>query len=341
MNPHPSRSAVTATLTRPLRGTDMVEAVSVIRGELGSPHLSVLPVLGDRGPRAQEPARTCAVLDSLYADRQPHGWRLGSVPGDDSRSVSALLRSDVNVLADVIGAESGADRDPVAVPLVGPVTLASSVHLHNGEKLLSDHGARRDLTQSWCAGVAQFLRTVRRNIDGRDVVVHLVETDLRRVLEGRIPTASGYRTLRAVPRQEVLAALTDATAACRGAGAAEVALSPGQAWAHWAREAGADAVVLAPPTGPVAEWEPLAALTEAGLRLWFETVPVTGPARPGDLARRVARPWRELGMPAAALAGTRLAPVPAVVELPPGELAATLGRCTDAAAALTESLDEG
>ena len=338
MSPAPSQ--VTATLTHPLRGTDMVEAVSVLRGELGSPHLSVLPVLDERGPRAQEPARTCAVLDSLYVDRQPHGWRLGPTPGDDSRAASALLRSDVNVLADVIGAESGADRGPVAVSLVGPVTLAASVELRNGEKLLSDHGARRDLVQSWCAGVTRFLRTLRRDIGGRDAVVHVVETQLRRVLEGTVPTASGYRTLRAVARQEVLAALTDAVAACREAGSGEIAVSPGRAPAQWARDAGADAVVLPTPTGPVAEWEPLAALTEAGVRLWFETVPVTGPARPGELARGLARPWRELGMPAAALAGVRLAPVPAVTGVPPGELAAVLRRCTDTAAALTEGLGE-
>lgn len=341
MSQEPSDTAVTATLTRPLRGTDMVQAVSVIRGELGSPQLSVLPVLGDRGPRAQEPARTCAVLDSLYADRQPHGWRLSSVPGADSRAASALLSSDLNVLADVIGAESGADRSPVAVSFVGPVTLAATVHLHNGEKLQSDHGARRDLTQSWCSGVTQLLRAVQRATDGRGVVVHLVESELQRVLEGTIPTASGYRTLRAVPRQEVLGALSAAVAAVRGAGAVEVALNPGRSPARWARDVGADTAVLSPPSGQVPEWEPLAALAETGLRLCFEAVPVSGHARSGDVARSIWRPWRELGMPAAALRGTRLAPVPAVTELAPGELAAALARCTDAAGALAELSNEG
>src|SRR5699024_8283452 len=42
----PAATAVTATLTCPLRGSDMVETFTVIRGELGAPHLSVLPVLG-------------------------------------------------------------------------------------------------------------------------------------------------------------------------------------------------------------------------------------------------------------------------------------------------------
>ena len=35
--------AVTATLTRPLRGTDLVETFTVLRGELGAPHRAAVP----------------------------------------------------------------------------------------------------------------------------------------------------------------------------------------------------------------------------------------------------------------------------------------------------------
>ncbi len=68
-----------------------------------------------------------------------------------------------------------------------------------------------------------------RNTEGRGVVVHLDESELQRVLDGTIPTASGYRTLRAIGRQEVRNALTDAVAACCDAGAAEVAITTGRA----------------------------------------------------------------------------------------------------------------
>ncbi|WP_223286623.1 hypothetical protein [Kocuria atrinae] len=129
----PAATAVTATFTEPLRGTDMVETFTVIRGELGAPHLSVLPVLGDRGPQAEPLARTCAMLDSLYADRQPHGWRITSVPGKDSRAARIVLQSDVNVMADVIGHESDGDRGPVLTSIVGPISLAAGVHVHNAK----------------------------------------------------------------------------------------------------------------------------------------------------------------------------------------------------------------
>ena len=55
--------AVTATLTRSLRGTDLLETFTVLRGELGAPHLATVPLLPERGPHAELAARTCAVLD--------------------------------------------------------------------------------------------------------------------------------------------------------------------------------------------------------------------------------------------------------------------------------------
>lgn len=334
-------AAVTATFTESLRGTDMVETFTVIRGELGAPHLSVLPVLGERGPQAEPLARTCAMLDSLYADRQPHGWRITSVPGKDSRAARQLLHSDLNIMADVIGHESDGDRGPVLTSIVGPISLAAGVHVHNGEKLQSDHGARRELLQSWCSGVSEFIADMARNTEGRGVVVHLDERDLQKVLDGAIPTASGYRTLRAIGRQEVRNALTDAVAACRDAGAVEVAISTGRAEARWARDIGADAAVVAPPPGPVQQWEPLAALVETGQKLWFPVVSVSGRPAIRDIVDVIARPWRELGMAAETLLGSRVLPAHELGQLTPPELAGALNRCTAVAGALTDTSNEG
>ncbi|MCT1802986.1 hypothetical protein VVR84_03810 [Kocuria carniphila] len=337
----PAATALTATFTQPLRGTDMVETFTVIRGELGAPHLSVLPVLGDRGPQAEPLARTSAMLDSLYADRQPHGWRITSVPGKDSRAARHVLHSDLNIMADVIGHESNVDRGPVLTSIVGPITLAAGVHVHNGEKLQSDHGARRELLQSWCSGVAEFIGDMARNTEGRGVVVHLDESELQRVLDGTIPTASGYRTLRAIGRQEVRNALTDAVAACRDAGAVEVAINTGRAEPRWARDIGADAAVVVPPSSSVHEWEPLAALVETGQKLWFPVVPVTGRAAIRDIVDVIARPWRDLGMAPDALLGSRVLPVAELERLTPPELPGALRRCTDVAGALTETCNNG
>lgn len=336
----PTGDAVTATLTRPLRGTDLPETFTVLRGELGAPHLSAVPLLPERGPHAELAARTCAVLEELHADRQPHGWRVSAVPGDDSRRARALLAADLNMVADVLGAESGADTGPVLLTLLGPVSLAATVHVRNGEKLQSDPGARRDLTASWCAGMSGLRAALRRNTDGRDTVLVVQEPELERVLAGRIPTASGYRTLRSLPPHEVRAALTEAVAAARSAGVARVVLDAGPATARWAVDVGADAAVLPVPDGPTAQWEPLAGLHEAGVGLCFDSVPVTGrtPVRAG--VEQIVRPWSELGMDPAALLGTGLAPSAEISGLTPPELPAALARVTQLCGALTDVCNE-
>ena len=335
------QGAVTATLTRALRGTDVVEAFTVLRGEMGAPHRAAVPLLPDRGPHAELAARTCAVLDSLHADRQPHGWRITGVPGRDSRQARGLLASDLNAVADVLGAESGADTAPVVLTLLGPVSLAATVHVHNGEKLQSDPGARRDLTQSWCAGLSDLLAALRRNTGGRGAVLVLAEPELERVLSGTIPTASGYRTLRSLPPAEVRAALTTAVEACRAAGAASVVLDAGAHGARWALRCGADAAVVPVPSGGTRSWEPLAALHEAGVRLCFDSVPVDGLSPVRTEVERVLRPWQELGLDPAGLRGTVLAPSSQICEVAPPALPGALRRVGEVCGALTEASGEG
>ena len=183
------------------------------------------------------------------------------------------------------------------------------------------------------------MAALRRNTDGRGAVLVLSEPELDRVLEGTIPTASGYRTLRAVPRPEVRAALTAAVGACRDAGAASVVLDAGAAGVHWAPRCGADTVVVPLPAGSTREWEPLAALHEAGLRLCFDSAGTTELAR--TAVQRLLGPWHELGMEPAALLGTVLAPSFRISELAPPQLPDALRRVTGACGALTEACNEG
>jgi hypothetical protein len=333
---------VTATALGSMPGTDVVEAVTVLRGELGAPHLSFLPVLPARGPAADPVARTAAVLDGLHADHQPHGLRVSGTPGKESRAARALLAGDVNVLADVLGAESGTDDAPVKTQLLGPLSLAAELHLHAGERALRDHGARRDIAASLASGIGEHVRAVRSAAAGRDVVVQLDEPLLDRVLAGSLPTMSGYRTLRAVPAAEARSALAAVADACREAGAAEVALRlPGGLDPRLAAEAGADADQVASPGACARDWEPLAALAEEGLGLWLGVVPLSpGPVRARALAEQVWSVWRDLGLPAAALDRVRITPLGELDELDPDRLRAVLGLLTQTAEALARTAAE-
>lgn len=336
----PDVPGVVGTALGAMPGTDVVESVTLLRGELGAPHISFLPVLAARGAAADPVARTAAVLDELYADQQPHGLRVSGVPGKDSRSARALLAGDVNVLADVIGAESGPDDAPVKTQLIGPLSLAARLHLHAGERALRDHGARRDITGSLASGVLEHVRAVRAAAPGRDVLVQLDEPELARVLAGSLPTMSGYRTLRAVPVAEARTSLRLVVEACRAAGAAGVALRlPPGVDPRLAGETGADAVQVPAPAGSAHDWEPLAALVEDGMQLWLGLVPgVRGPAR--ALAEGVWSVWRDLGLPAAALDQVRITPREELDALGPEELRDVLGRVTETASALARTAAE-
>ena len=136
-------TGVTATALGSWPGTDPVEATRIIRGELGDPHLPFLVELPDRGPGADPLGRTAALLVDLAVDLQPHGWRLVPRPGKDHRRAVSLLGQDLNVLADEVGVEESVGKQ-LKISLLGPLSLAAGLYLHNGERALSDAGARRE-----------------------------------------------------------------------------------------------------------------------------------------------------------------------------------------------------
>ena len=89
---------------------------------------------------------------------------------------------------------------PLKVQAVGPWTLAAALELRGGEAVLGDPGACRDLAGSLAEGLRAHLADVRRRVPGAEVVLQLDEPSLTAVLRGRVRTASGYRTYRAVDR---------------------------------------------------------------------------------------------------------------------------------------------
>lgn len=337
-----------ATVVGALPGHELIEAVSTLRGELGAPHRSGLPPMPQRGASADLVPRTVSVLTELHCDLQPHGWRVQRHDSKDSRAADSLLAGDLNVLADVIGAETGGDREPVSTELLGPATLAARLHLHSGERVLRDHGARRDLVESMADGIAGHVRALRQAVDGREIIVRWSEPELQRVLDGAIPTASGYRSLRAVPWSEVRGALQGISQAARAAGAAAVELIlPEAGDPRRAASTGVDRLVLAAPGPVVAHWEPVAALAESGmgltLRLPGAAAASTAGARASSVAAvaSIVTPWRDLGLRLEDLAGLMVAVGPGLELTTPGRVREALVLVADAAHGLQESSQQG
>jgi methionine synthase II (cobalamin-independent) len=180
---------------------DFTEAVRVVLGEV--PELPHLPELPARGPGATMVGRALAMIGDLSFDLQPAGWRLTDRPGIDHRRARSLLAQDLDALEE----QSQALEGTFKVQVAGPWTLAAAVERPRGDKVLADHGARRELAQALAEGVAEHLEDVRRRVAAGRIVVQVDEPSLPAVLAGAIPTASGFGRHRVVHPPEASAAL--------------------------------------------------------------------------------------------------------------------------------------
>jgi methionine synthase II (cobalamin-independent) len=87
----------------------------------------------------------------------------------------------------------------------GPWTLAATVELGRGDRLLADPAAVADLAQSLAEGLRLHLADLARRLPGTTLLLQLDEPALPGVLSARIPTASGFGRLRP-PDSETAAA---------------------------------------------------------------------------------------------------------------------------------------
>lgn len=185
---------------------DFDEALRIVLGELGD-QLPFLPEVPGRGTPAGMIGRTIGLLGELDADLQPNGWRLtgtSGAPALDQRRARSLLAQDLDTLEEQAAGLTG----DVKVQVVGPWTLAATVERPRGDKVLADHGARRELAQALAVAVQEHLADVRRRLpDAARVVLQLDEPALPAVLAARIPTASGFGKHRAIHPPEASEAL--------------------------------------------------------------------------------------------------------------------------------------
>ena len=181
-----------ATGVGSLPGTDPLEACRIVLDLL--PDLPFLPELPARGPHADLVGRGTALLADLPVDLQPTGWRLVPRPSRDGRRARDLLARDLDALEQV--ADTAAPTS-LKVQCAGPWSLAASLELPRGERVLADPAAVDDLAASLAEGLRAHLSDLRRRLPATRLVLQLDEPSLPTVLAGRVPTASGFGALRA------------------------------------------------------------------------------------------------------------------------------------------------
>ncbi|WP_043618502.1 methionine synthase [Nonomuraea candida] len=313
-------------------GEDHLEAIKVVFGEV--PGLPYLPELPARGVGADMVGRTAGLLIDLPVEVQPSGWRLSDRPGRDHQRAVDHLRRDLDGLEEIAHDYTG----PLKLQVCGPWTLAGTIELKFGDKMLSDAGAVRDLTASLAQGVAEHCAEVRRRLPGvTEIVLQLDEPGLPGVLAGTVPTASGFGRLAAVEEwrvEESLRLFDDPVVHCC---APRVPLA-------LLRRAGVRGVSLDAALLGRRSDDALGELFEAGMLLFMGVVPGTDTrlSGPGMVARPAVELWRRLGFAPDRLASqVVLTPACGLAGASPAYARAALAACHKAAQVLRDDPGEG
>ncbi|MER7003999.1 methionine synthase [Dactylosporangium sp. NPDC000555] len=285
-------------------GSDIAEAQRIVLGEL--PDLPHLPELPARGPGADMIGRGGAFLVELPIELYAARWRMAARPGHDLRVARDLLERDLDTMTEQAAEFAGVFK--VQVP--GPWTLAASLALPIGGQVLRDPGACRDLVESLIDGVRAHVAEVRARLPHATVLLQLDEPSLPAVLAGRVPTESGFGTLRAVDPAVARTALSGVIAAA-GVQVVVHCCAP-SAPLQLLREAGALGVAL--DLSLVRDLDGLGEHLDAGMGLFAG---VAGRSS-ADLAGQVRDLWRKLGFPLKTMAAQ-------VVVTPPCGLPADAG----------------
>ena len=318
-------------------GTDLGEATRIAFAEC--PDLPYLPELPARGPGAQLVGRGAALLSGLAVDLQPAGWRLADAPNRDARQARSLFRQDLDVLEEVAQGYAG----PVKVSVAGPWTLAAALERPRGDRVVADHGARRDVVQSLTDGIGALVSELRRRLPEVELVVQLDEPLLPAVLTGSLSTASGFSRHRSVDRPEVTEAYAGLVAHLGGPSAPPVVVhccAPGAPVALL-REAGVAGAALDLGQMTTATWDQVG--EGLGEGFWFGAGALAtdrpGPlARPDAVASLLLSRLDDLGLDAEAGLHTVLTPACGVAGLDADGALAALRVLRSAADIVTDRL---
>ncbi|GII55762.1 hypothetical protein Pth03_41510 [Planotetraspora thailandica] len=359
MNDYPWGEA-TATGVGSYPGEDHLEALRVAFGELSMPYLPELPA---RGVGADMIGRGAALLVELPVEVQPSGWRVTDRPGRDAKRARDHLIRDLDGLEEAAQGYEG----PLKIQACGPWTLAGAVELRHGDKVLSDAGAVRDLTESLAEGLARHVEDVRRRVPGARLVVQIDEPGLPGVLAGTVPTASGFGRLRPVEpviAGERLGTVISAIAPSAPPSGTQAWLAARSEEASGETDSGVFPIVhCCAPRTPFdllrtagargfsvdmsllrsRDEDAIGEAIEAGVALFLGVVPGTDARLPdvGVIAKPAIELWRRLGFDPAGLARqVVLTPACGLAGASPRHAKAALAACREAARVLREDPGE-
>ncbi|MFC7279855.1 methionine synthase [Paractinoplanes rhizophilus] len=279
-----------------LPGTDVAEAQRVVFGEL--PDLPHLPELPARGPGADVIGRSAGFLVELPVQLYAGRWQMAPRPGKDLRRTADLLERDLDQMTEQGDGFAGTFK----VQAAGPWSLAASLDLQIGGRVLRDPGAVRDLTDSLAEGLRRHVDDVRKRLPRASIILQLDEPSLPAVLAGEVPTESGLGAYRVIDAPDAATALRTVVETV-GVPVVAHCCAPAVPLQVF-RDSRAAAVAL--DLSLLKDLDPLGEAIEAGLGLFAGAAPTRPPSDGRALtgkqvAERVTKLWTRLGFPAARL----------------------------------------
>ena len=332
----PGAAPVRATGLGSWPGTSVREAVRTVRDLLVDADAVGLPFLPEtpaRGPGADMVGRAAGLLVDLPVDLQPSGWRLVDRPGRDAARTASLHREDLDELAEAYDGYVG----QLKIQVAGPWTLATSLQLTRGERAVADAGAVADLTASLGDGIRARIADVRRLVPGAEVVLQVDEPSVPAVLDGSLPTASGYGRVRAVDPQGVARGIQ-----------AVLALHDGPTVLHCChtsapvpllRATGAGWLSLDLTGASPARWESVAATLEGGTGLYAGCLPTDGSGTDTAARALVLEGFERAGLAVDALRGLVVSPACGLAGLTPEGARDVVRVALDTARRLSEEVE--
>ncbi|RNE48375.1 hypothetical protein [Corynebacterium alimapuense] len=180
----------------PLPGGSIKQAADVILSETGDlPHLPQLPT---RGLGADAVGATAGLLESIALDRGPRSWIMSDRPQLLTRRAWDQMARDLDECEEAWGTSLGA----LKIQVTGPWTLAASVELASGHRVITDRGAVRDLSDALIEGTNAHAREVAKRF-GAEVVVQLDEPLLAEINTGNLVGASDFNPIRPVNERDL------------------------------------------------------------------------------------------------------------------------------------------
>jgi hypothetical protein len=243
-----------------------------------------------------------ALLTELPIELYAGQWRVASRPGHELRVALDFLDRDLDTMTAQASEYAGVFK--IQVP--GPWTLAASLQLPIGGAVLRDHGATRDLAASLADGVRAHVASVRARLPLATILLQVDEPSLPAVLAGRVPSESGYATLRSVDSSVARSALSSVFSAA-GVPVIVHCCAPSVPLSLL-RESGAMAVAL--DISLLSDLDAFGEQVDAGMGVFAG---VSGPS-PAGVVRDL---WRKLGFPLSSLAVQVVVTPPCGLSVPP------------------------